>query len=160
MNAPRIAIVGMGRLGGAELGYGSDADVMFVCEPAEGVDDTEAVKWAIGICDGMRTRLAKPSGDPPLDVDLGLRPEGRSGAVVRTLDSYERYYRQWGEVWEIQALLRATVVAISLALIMQFLVVPVFPQLAMFATAVVVVSSILISWIVRKRRTTGASAGA
>ena len=56
--------------------------------------------------------------------------------------------------------LRATVVAISLALIMQFLVVPVFPQLAMFATAVVVVSSILISWIVRKRRTTGASAGA
>ena len=107
----RIAIVGMGRLGGAELGYGSDADVMFVCEPAEGVDDTEAVKWAIGICDGMRTRLAKPSGDPPLDVDLGLRPEGRSGAVVRTLDSYERYYRQWGEVWEIQALLRATVVA-------------------------------------------------
>src|SRR5699024_9839585 len=96
---------------GAELGYGSDADVMFVCEAAEGVEDTEAVKWAIGICEGMRARLAKPSGDPPLEVDLGLRPEGRSGAVVRTLDSYERYYRQWGEIWEIQALLRATVVA-------------------------------------------------
>lgn len=107
----RIAIIGMGRLGGAELGYGSDADVMFVCEPAEGVDDTEAVKWAIGICDGMRARLAKPSGDPPLEVDLGLRPEGRSGAAVRTLESYERYYRQWGEIWETQALLRATVVA-------------------------------------------------
>ncbi|RSZ62859.1 bifunctional [glutamine synthetase] adenylyltransferase/[glutamine synthetase]-adenylyl-L-tyrosine phosphorylase [Corynebacterium hylobatis] len=107
----RIAIIGMGRLGGAELGYGSDADVMFVCEPAEGVADNEAVKWAIGIVDGMRTRLAKPSGDPPLEVDLGLRPEGRSGAVVRTLESYARYYREWGEVWEIQALLRATVVA-------------------------------------------------
>lgn len=107
----RIAIIGMGRLGGAELGYGSDADVMFVCEAADGVEDTEAVKWAIGICEGMRARLAKPSGDPPLEVDLGLRPEGRSGAVVRTLDSYERYYRQWGEIWEIQALLRATVVA-------------------------------------------------
>ncbi|GAB3690054.1 bifunctional [glutamine synthetase] adenylyltransferase/[glutamine synthetase]-adenylyl-L-tyrosine phosphorylase [Corynebacterium nasicanis] len=107
----RIAIIGMGRLGGAELGYGSDADVMFVCEPVEGVEDTDAVKWAIGICDGMRSRLAKPSGDPPLEVDLGLRPEGRSGAAVRTIDSYERYYRQWGEVWEIQALLRATVVA-------------------------------------------------
>ncbi len=107
----RIAIIGMGRLGGAELGYGSDADVMFVCEAAEGVEDTEAVKWAIGICEGMRARLAKPSGDPPLEVDLGLRPEGRSGAVVRTMDSYERYYRQWGEIWEIQALLRATVVA-------------------------------------------------
>ncbi|MDO5511415.1 bifunctional [glutamine synthetase] adenylyltransferase/[glutamine synthetase]-adenylyl-L-tyrosine phosphorylase [Corynebacterium sp.] len=107
----RIAIIGMGRLGGAELGYGSDADVMFVCDPAEGVEDTDAVKWAISICDGMRQRLAKPSGDPPLEVDLGLRPEGRSGAAVRTIESYERYYRQWGEVWEVQALLRATVVA-------------------------------------------------
>lgn len=107
----RIAIIGMGRLGGAELGYGSDADVMFVCDPVDGVEDTEAVKWATGICDGMRARLSKPSGDPPLEVDLGLRPEGRSGAAVRTIESYERYYRQWGEVWEIQALLRATVVA-------------------------------------------------
>ncbi|AGF72986.1 bifunctional [glutamine synthetase] adenylyltransferase/[glutamine synthetase]-adenylyl-L-tyrosine phosphorylase [Corynebacterium halotolerans] len=107
----RIAIIGMGRLGGAELGFGSDADVLFVCEPAPGVDDGEAVKWATAICDGMRARLARPSDDPPLEVDLGLRPEGRSGATVRTLGSYERYYRQWGEVWEIQALLRATHVA-------------------------------------------------
>lgn len=107
----RIAIIGMGRLGGAELGYGSDADVMFVCDPVDGVEDTEAVKWATSICDGMRARLSKPSGDPPLEVDLGLRPEGRSGAAVRTIESYERYYREWGEVWEIQALLRATVVA-------------------------------------------------
>ena len=106
-----IAVIGMGRLGGAELGYGSDADVMFVCEPAEGVSDTDAVRWSIGICDRMRKRLAKPSGDPPLDVDLGLRPEGRSGPVVRTLESYRRYYQQWGETWEIQALLRAVWIA-------------------------------------------------
>jgi len=106
-----IAVIGMGRLGGAELGYGSDADVMFVCEPAEGVSDTDAVHWSIGICDRMRKRLAKPSGDPPLDVDLGLRPEGRSGPVVRTLESYRRYYQQWGETWEIQALLRAVWIA-------------------------------------------------
>ncbi len=107
----RISIIGMGRLGGAELGFGSDADVLFVCEPAGDADDTEAVKWATAICEGMRARLAKPSGDPPLEVDMGLRPEGRSGAAVRTIGSYERYYRQWGEVWEIQALLRATHVA-------------------------------------------------
>ena len=107
----RIAVIGMGRLGGAELGYGSDADVMFVCEPAPGVDDNEAVRWAIGVCDRMRRRLSKPSGDPPLEVDLGLRPEGRSGAVVRTIDSYVRYYEKWGETWEIQALLRATHIA-------------------------------------------------
>lgn len=107
----KIAVIGMGRLGGAELGYGSDADVLFVCDPVDGQDENEAVRWAITICDRMRARLAKPSGDPPLEVDLGLRPEGRSGAVVRTLDSYARYYEQWGEVWEIQALLRAEWVA-------------------------------------------------
>ncbi|GAA4786752.1 bifunctional [glutamine synthetase] adenylyltransferase/[glutamine synthetase]-adenylyl-L-tyrosine phosphorylase [Corynebacterium canis] len=107
----RIAVIGMGRLGGAELGYGSDADVMFVCEPAENVSDNNAVRWAVGVCDRMRRRLAKPSDDPPLEVDLGLRPEGRSGPIVRTLDSYEKYYERWGETWEIQALLRASVVA-------------------------------------------------
>ncbi|MCX7537484.1 bifunctional [glutamine synthetase] adenylyltransferase/[glutamine synthetase]-adenylyl-L-tyrosine phosphorylase [Corynebacterium sp. P5875] len=107
----RIAVIGMGRLGGAELGYGSDADVMFVCEPTDGVSDSDAVKWSIGICDRLRRRLSKPSDDPPLEVDLGLRPEGRSGAIVRTIESYERYYGKWGETWEIQALLRATAIA-------------------------------------------------
>jgi len=103
----RIAVIGMGRLGGMELGFGSDADVMVVAEPAPGVDETRALKWAIGIIDKLRTRLAKPSGDPPLEVDLGLRPEGRSGAIVRTVESFDRYYQQWGEPWEMQALLRA-----------------------------------------------------
>lgn len=108
----RIAVIGMGRLGGAELGYGSDADVMIVAEPSdEAGDGGDAVAWAAKIVDQMRTRLSKPSGDPPLEVDLGLRPEGRSGPVVRTIVSYERYYREWGEVWERQALLRAAVVA-------------------------------------------------
>ncbi|MCS4535445.1 bifunctional [glutamine synthetase] adenylyltransferase/[glutamine synthetase]-adenylyl-L-tyrosine phosphorylase [Corynebacterium sp. HS2168-gen11] len=106
-----ISVIGMGRLGGEELGYGSDADVMFVCEPAPGVSDDDAVRWSIGICDAMRRRLAKPSGDPPLQVDLGLRPEGRSGAVVRTLESYRSYYQRWGETWEVQALLRAKWIA-------------------------------------------------
>ncbi|WP_080793972.1 bifunctional [glutamine synthetase] adenylyltransferase/[glutamine synthetase]-adenylyl-L-tyrosine phosphorylase [Corynebacterium pacaense] len=107
----RISVIGMGRLGGAELGYGSVADVMFVCEPEPGADEGEALRWSIDICDSMRSRLAKPSDDPPLEVDLGLRPEGRSGAVVRTLDSYVQYYQRWGEVWEVQALLRATWIA-------------------------------------------------
>ena len=104
----RIAVIGMGRLGGKELGFGSDADVMFVAEPTQ---DGDALKWATRIVDSLRRRLSTPSGDPPLEVDLGLRPEGRSGAVVRTLDSYERYYSQWGEPWEMQALLRASFVA-------------------------------------------------
>ena len=107
----RIAVIGMGRLGGAELGYGSDADVMVVAAANEGYNDHEATVWAAKVIEAMRARLAKPSADPPLEVDLGLRPEGRSGAVVRTVESYERYYTEWGEVWERQALLRAVTIA-------------------------------------------------
>lgn len=107
----RIAVIGMGRLGGGELGYGSDADVMFVCEPNSGVEETVAVKWAITVAEQVRSLLGTPSADPPLEVDIGLRPEGRNGPLVRTLSSYEAYYAQWAQPWEIQALLRAHRVA-------------------------------------------------
>jgi glutamate-ammonia-ligase adenylyltransferase len=107
----RIAVIGMGRLGGGELGYGSDADVMFVCEPNHGVEESVAVKWSVTIAEQVRALLGTPSADPPLDVDANLRPEGRSGALVRTLGSYEAYYEQWAQPWEIQALLRAHRVA-------------------------------------------------
>ena len=55
--------------------------------------------------------LAAASADPPLEVDTGLRPEGRSGPMVRTLAAYEAYYAQWALPWEVQALLRARPVA-------------------------------------------------
>lgn len=106
-----IAVIGMGRLGGAELGYGSDADVMFVCEPAPGVEDSVAVRWATTVAEQVRTLLGTPSVDPPLEVDANLRPEGRNGPLVRTLASYAAYYEQWAQPWEIQALLRAHAVA-------------------------------------------------
>ena len=106
-----IAVIGMDRLGGAELGYGSDADVMFVCEPASGVDDPRAVRWSTSIAEQVRALLGTPSVDPPLDLDANLRPEGRSGPLVRTLASYAAYYAQWAQSWEIQALLRAHAVA-------------------------------------------------
>ncbi|MGB3697046.1 MAG: bifunctional [glutamine synthetase] adenylyltransferase/[glutamine synthetase]-adenylyl-L-tyrosine phosphorylase [Gordonia sp. (in: high G+C Gram-positive bacteria)] len=106
-----IAVIGMGRLGGGELGYGSDADVMFVCEPAAGVDDDAALRWAQSVADQVRRLLGTPSADPPLEVDVGLRPEGKNGPIVRTLASYEAYYRQWAQAWEVQALLRAHAVA-------------------------------------------------
>ncbi|WP_114453127.1 bifunctional [glutamine synthetase] adenylyltransferase/[glutamine synthetase]-adenylyl-L-tyrosine phosphorylase [Halopolyspora algeriensis] len=110
--AARIAVIGMGRLGGAELGYGSDADVMFVCEPAgHARDESTAVRFATAVVEQVRRLLGKPSLDPPLEVDIDLRPEGRSGAPVRTLDSYLSYYRRWAQVWEAQALLRARPVA-------------------------------------------------
>ena len=107
----RIAVIGMGRLGGGELGYGSDADVMFVCEPLGDVEESKAVRWAVSIAEQVRALLGTPSVDPPLEVDAGLRPEGRNGSLVRTLASYENYYAQWAQPWEIQALLRAHRVA-------------------------------------------------
>ncbi|MGV9672010.1 bifunctional [glutamine synthetase] adenylyltransferase/[glutamine synthetase]-adenylyl-L-tyrosine phosphorylase [Gordonia sp. NPDC003504] len=106
-----IAVIGMGRLGGLELGYGSDADVLFVCQPKPGADEQVAVRWAQGIAERVRSMLGSPSQDPPLVVDTGLRPEGRNGPVVRTLAAYEAYYEQWAQPWEIQALLRAHQVA-------------------------------------------------
>ncbi|PXX10215.1 bifunctional [glutamine synthetase] adenylyltransferase/[glutamine synthetase]-adenylyl-L-tyrosine phosphorylase [Mycolicibacterium moriokaense] len=117
----RIAVIGMGRLGGGELGYGSDADVMFVCEPEDGVDESAAVRWSVTIAEQVRTLLGTPSADPPLEVDANLRPEGRNGSLVRTLDSYETYYTQWAQAWEIQALLRAHRVAGDLDLGERFL---------------------------------------
>ncbi|KXP14643.1 bifunctional [glutamine synthetase] adenylyltransferase/[glutamine synthetase]-adenylyl-L-tyrosine phosphorylase [Tsukamurella pseudospumae] len=107
----RIAVIGMGRLGGHEIGYGSDADVLFVCVPNEGYDESDAVRWANLVADAVRKRLGAPSVDPGLEVDTGLRPEGRNGPVVRTLAAYRAYYQQWAQPWEVQALLRATHVA-------------------------------------------------
>ncbi|MEV6111717.1 bifunctional [glutamine synthetase] adenylyltransferase/[glutamine synthetase]-adenylyl-L-tyrosine phosphorylase [Streptomyces sp. NPDC052109] len=107
----RFAVIGMGRFGGHELGYGSDADVLFVHEPQEGVDEHEAAAAANKVVAEMRRLLQLPSADPPLLIDADLRPEGKSGPLVRTLKSYEAYYRRWSLVWESQALLRAEQVA-------------------------------------------------
>ena len=117
----RIAVIGMGRLGGGELGYGSDADVMFVCEPNEGVEESAAVRWSVTVAEQVRSRLGTPGADPPLEVDTNLRPEGRSGSLVRTLSSYQTYYAQWAQPWEVQALLRAHRVAGDLELGEKFL---------------------------------------
>ncbi|MCF6521889.1 bifunctional [glutamine synthetase] adenylyltransferase/[glutamine synthetase]-adenylyl-L-tyrosine phosphorylase [Streptomyces sp. JJ36] len=107
----RFAVIGMGRFGGRELGYGSDADVLFVHEPREGVAEEEAAKAAFTVANEMRRLLQLPSTDPPLVIDADLRPEGKSGPLVRSLRSYAAYYQRWSEVWESQALLRAEPVA-------------------------------------------------
>ncbi|MFF9072854.1 bifunctional [glutamine synthetase] adenylyltransferase/[glutamine synthetase]-adenylyl-L-tyrosine phosphorylase [Streptomyces sp. NPDC014872] len=107
----RFAVIGMGRFGGHELGYGSDADVLFVHAPREGVDEQEAARAANTVVAEMRRLLQLPTADPPLLIDADLRPEGRNGPLVRTLGSYGAYYRRWSLVWESQALLRARPVA-------------------------------------------------
>ena len=107
----RVCVVAMGRFGGGELTYASDADVMYVHDPLPGVDTGAATKQALAIVRELARLLEMPAAEPPLKVDTDLRPEGRNGPVVRTLDAYAAYYERWSQVWESQALLRATPVA-------------------------------------------------
>ena len=107
----RFAVIGMGRLGGAELSYSSDADVMFVMEPLPDADDQVARADAAAVADLMSRLLGRPSPDPPLEIDANLRPEGKNGPLVRTLESYRGYWARVAAPWERQALLRARPVA-------------------------------------------------
>lgn len=111
-----IAVIAMGRLGGAENGFGSDADVMFVHRPAEGAGEEEAQSQANRIVNRLMQLIKQPvrpaiRAERPLEVDADLRPEGKQGAMVRSLDSYRAYYERWAETWEFQALLRARPIA-------------------------------------------------
>ncbi|WP_205730210.1 bifunctional [glutamine synthetase] adenylyltransferase/[glutamine synthetase]-adenylyl-L-tyrosine phosphorylase [Blastococcus sp. TF02-8] len=106
-----LAVIGMGRLGGAEMGYGSDADVLFVHRTRPGADDTLATAAANAVAHALRRLLGEPAPDPAFEVDADLRPEGRQGALVRSLPAFREYYQRWVSVWEVQALLRALPVA-------------------------------------------------
>ncbi len=93
-----MAVIGMGKLGGRELNYASDIDVMFVGEgehAARAVLDAVRHSWR---------------------VDVDLRPEGRNGPLTRSLDSYMAYWDRWAETWEFQALIKARPVAGDTAL--------------------------------------------
>lgn len=107
----RMAVIGMGRLGGAELGYGSDADVMYVAEADPGADADGVLASCVAAADLVGRLLGRSSPDPALTLDAGLRPEGRNGRLVRTLDSYRSYWERFAAPWERQALLRARPIA-------------------------------------------------
>ena len=106
-----LAVIGMGRLGGGEMGYGSDADVMFVHRARPGADDAAASAAANAVAHTLRRLLGEPAPDPAFDIDADLRPEGRQGPLVRSLSAFREYYERWVSVWEVQALLRAVPVA-------------------------------------------------
>jgi glutamate-ammonia-ligase adenylyltransferase len=104
--APTIpfAVVGMGKLGGTELNYSSDVDVLFVHDG----DGREADRVARAVLSIMTT----PTADGIVfRTDADLRPEGRAGALSRTVDSYEAWWARWARHWEFQALLKARPVA-------------------------------------------------
>jgi len=100
------AVIAMGRLGGQEIGYASDADVLFVHEARDGVGEAAAAQEAEAVAKQVVGLLA--SARPhPLEVDSDLRPEGRQGVMSRSLAAYGEYYGRWAALWERQALLRA-----------------------------------------------------
>ncbi|MFN2594796.1 MAG: bifunctional glutamine-synthetase adenylyltransferase/deadenyltransferase [Actinomycetota bacterium] len=99
-----LAVIGMGKLGGRELNYASDIDVMFVGRgDAQQLERTaEALMKAIG--------EVTPEGQA-FRIDAALRPEGKSGPLVRSLQSFAEYYDRWAKTWEFQSLTKARVVA-------------------------------------------------
>ena len=106
-----LLVVAMGSFGGGELGYASDTDVVFVHRPHEGADESQVQARATLVVQELRKHLSVPGADPGLGLDADLRPEGKNGPLVRSLDAYRTYYERWALTWEFQALLRATPVA-------------------------------------------------
>lgn len=112
VSATRVAVIGMGKCGARELNYISDVDVIFVAEPSGDIESSRAMEIATKLVTRMMRIMDEVATEPPLwQVDANLRPEGKSGALVRSLDSHQSYYERWAESWEFQALLKARPIA-------------------------------------------------
>ncbi len=108
VGATRLSIIGMGKAGARELNYVSDVDVIFVVEGSGELSDARAVEIATRLAMAVMRGIHDFSREPALwEVDANLRPEGKDGALVRTLDSHIAYYVRWAKSWEFQALLKA-----------------------------------------------------
>lgn len=104
----KLSIIGMGKCGARELNYLSDVDVIFVVE----ADHENQIEIGTRLATRAMRNLDVLGTEPPLwQVDANLRPEGKSGALVRTLDAHVAYYEKWAENWEFQALLKARPIA-------------------------------------------------
>ncbi|MDO5724176.1 MAG: bifunctional [glutamine synthetase] adenylyltransferase/[glutamine synthetase]-adenylyl-L-tyrosine phosphorylase [Flaviflexus sp.] len=101
-----LAVIAMGKTGGLELNYISDVDVVFVTLDEPDVPGATRLARSIGEI------VSQPGTLRPLwPLDADLRPEGKDGPLVRTLDSYRAYYERWAKNWEFQALLKARFVS-------------------------------------------------
>lgn len=104
---PPFTIIGMGKLGGEEIDYGSDLDVIFVAPP----DVPELYKLQKIAAEIMDLLSRQTSRGILFKIDARLRPDGEKGLLVNTLDAYEEYYRKRAQLWEIQTLTRSRPVA-------------------------------------------------
>ncbi|HEV3497153.1 MAG TPA: bifunctional [glutamine synthetase] adenylyltransferase/[glutamine synthetase]-adenylyl-L-tyrosine phosphorylase, partial [Actinomycetes bacterium] len=117
----RLAVLGMGKLGGTELNYVSDIDVLFCHEPVAGAEPEAAARAADRVARGLLRGLSAvtPEGTC-FEVDANLRPEGRNGPLSRTLGSYLAYWDRWAQPWELQALIKVRPAAGDAALAERF----------------------------------------
>ncbi len=119
-----FCILGMGKLGGRELNYSSDVDVLFVYGEEGSVFKEQPTKKSVPravlpnhqffnkLAETFMTEVSRVSPDGMLfRIDLRLRPEGDSGPLCRSLGSYENYYAQWGQTWERMMLIKSRCVA-------------------------------------------------
>ncbi|WP_341809453.1 bifunctional [glutamate--ammonia ligase]-adenylyl-L-tyrosine phosphorylase/[glutamate--ammonia-ligase] adenylyltransferase [Xanthomonas oryzae pv. oryzicola] len=113
-----FAIIGYGSLGGLELGFGSDLDLVFLYDHPPEVDASdgkrplEAGRWFARLAQKVMALLAAETGAGRLyDIDVRLRPDGGKAALVSSLASYREYQRERAWTWEHQALVRARAVA-------------------------------------------------
>jgi [glutamine synthetase] adenylyltransferase / [glutamine synthetase]-adenylyl-L-tyrosine phosphorylase len=108
----QFAIFGMGKLGGQELNYSSDIDLIFVYSEEGIVGRITHHDFFTRVAETiMQCFRSNENGGSLFRVDLRLRPEGNSGPITRSLESYENYYAAFGDVWERMALQKARIVA-------------------------------------------------
>ncbi|MCI0746980.1 MAG: bifunctional [glutamate--ammonia ligase]-adenylyl-L-tyrosine phosphorylase/[glutamate--ammonia-ligase] adenylyltransferase, partial [Verrucomicrobia subdivision 3 bacterium] len=107
LKSSSLAIIGLGKLGGRELNYGSDLDITFVA-PDAARDLPKLQQIAVEVIDLLTATTELGSA---FQLDARLRPDGEKGLLVNTIGAYEEYYRQRAQLWELQALSRARPVA-------------------------------------------------
>lgn len=109
-----LVVLGMGKLGGAELSYGSDLDVIFVYTPgvAESLKGATSHEYFVKLAQRIISAITIETAQGHCySLDTRLRPSGRAGSLVTSLESFERYHRESGAAWERQALIRMRPVA-------------------------------------------------
>ena len=108
LQAPKFAVIGYGKLGGKELGYGSDLDIIFLYDDDAPEASEVYARFAQRISSWFNTLT---SAGLLYETDLQLRPDGNSGLLVSLVDAFHEYQLQKAWVWEHQALTRARFVA-------------------------------------------------
>lgn len=107
----RLCIVAMGKLGGRELGYGSDLDLIFIYAGRNKTFDSDAHAACTRLAQKILSLLQSPTRDGIVyPIDARLRPSGRSGPLVSSLERFLAYHEKEARLWERQALLRARVI--------------------------------------------------